>query len=69
MAHKKEVKPGGREGVKELRGVDGGETVISVYNVRKKNLMSIKGKNIHAHIFKKLRKIRRTHDLTLIILH
>lgn len=36
MAHKKEVKPGGREGVKELRGVDGRETVISVYNVRKK---------------------------------
>lgn len=46
MTDKKEVKPGGREGGKELRGVEEPETVISVYIVRK-NLIPIKGKNIH----------------------
>lgn len=36
MTDKKEVNPGGREGRKELRGVEEPETVISVYIVRKK---------------------------------
>lgn len=49
MAHKKEVKPGGREGVKELRGGEGGETVISVYDVRKKINVNKREKYTHTH--------------------
>lgn len=44
MMERKGGDPDGSGGGKELRGVEGGETVISIYYMRKKNLLSIKEK-------------------------